>query len=218
MSRKCVKKFIPWFDIKKNKWFVHFSANIITPYRTQKQFNSEEEAKQFVLDIFPNVYDFIPETERKCISCNHILPLKRFYINENVCKSCRNIERKIKRKKRRDNNICTRCNNISLKNHNLCFDHWFMEASRRHFKTIKYDTKLIDLWEKQNRRCVYSNVELIPADNMSLDHIISKYDNPDLAHDFNNVQWVHKDINNMKTKFSHDAFITLCKYISQKFS
>lgn len=215
--KKCVRKYIPWFNIKKNKWLVHFPAGVITPYRTEKRFNTEEEARQFVLNIFPDAYDVVLETERKCISCNHILPLENFIKNENVCKSCRYIEQKIRRKKRRDNNICKSCNKPVLKNHDLCFDHWFMEKSRRHLKTTNYANELIHLWEKQNRRCVYSNVELIPADNMSLDHIVSQYDNPDLAHDLNNVQWVHKDINSMKTKFSHDAFIKLCKYISQKF-
>jgi len=219
MSKKYVrkKKYIPRFDIKKNKWVVNFSAGDITPYETNRYFKTEEEARQFVLNIFPDVYDVKIETERKCLHCNHILPLENFKKNSHVCKSCISIKDKHRCKKRTLNNICRNCNKPTLKNSVYCFDHWFMDVSRRHFKTTKYANELMFLWEKQNRRCVYSNVELIPADNMSLDHIVSQYDNPDLAHDFNNVQWVHKDINNMKFKFSHDAFIKLCKYISQRF-
>lgn len=212
------KKYIPQFNIKKNRWFVNFPAGIITPYSTLRKFKTEEEAKQFVLNIFPDVYDVKIETERKCLHCNHILPLENFKKNSHVCKSCASIRDKQLKQNRKKNNICGNCNKPPLKNNFLCFDHWFIDVSRRHFKTRKYANELMFLWEKQNRRCVYTNVELIPADNMSLDHIVSQYDNPDLAHDFNNVQWVHKDINSMKTKFSHDAFITLCKYISQKFS
>lgn len=214
------RKYIPWFDIKRNRWRLRFSSDGITPYGKEKSFKTEEEAKQFVLNIFPDAYDIKSEIERKCNHCNHILPLENFNMRRktNLCKLCISIYNKKYRHNKKDNNICTHCNKLAFKNSILCFDHWFRDVSRRHFKTNKYANELIHLWEKQNRRCVYSNVELIPADNMSLDHIVSKYDNPDLAHDFNNVQWVHKDINNMKFKFSHDAFITLCKYISQKFS
>ena len=211
------RKYIPWFNIKKNRWFVHFSAGDITPYETQRRFKTEEEARQFVLNILPDAYDVKIETERKCTHCNQILPIENFSKNRHVCKSCITIQQKQIKQNRKLNNICQDCNKPALKNNLYCFDHWFQRVSRRYFKDIKYDKALIDLWEKQNRRCVYSNVELIPSDNMSLDHIVSQYDNPDLAHDLNNVQWVHKDINSMKTKFSHDAFIKLCKYISQKF-
>jgi hypothetical protein len=30
-----------------------------------------------------------------------------------------------------------------------------------------------------------------------------------------NVQWVYKDINNMKGEMSHDYFIKICKIISE---
>ena len=211
------RKYIPWFNIKRNRWRLRFSSDGITPYGKEKSFKTEEEAKQFVLNIFPDAYDVKSEIERKCNHCNHILPLEKFNKKSNFCKSCKHIRDQHRFKQKKLNNICRWCTKPALKNHLLCFDHWFMEKSRRHLKTTNYANELIHLWEKQNRRCVYSNVELIPADNMSLDHIVSQYDNPDLAHDLNNVQWVHKDINSMKTKFSHDAFIKLCKYISQRF-
>ena len=212
------RKYIPRFDLKENRWIVKLFAGDITPYETQRRFKTEEEARQFVLNILPDAYDVKIETERKCIHCNQILPIGKFSKNRNVCKSCVTIQQRQIKQNRKLNNICQDCNKPALKNNLYCFDHWFQRVSRRYFKDIKYDKALIDLWEKQNRRCVYSNVELIPSDNMSLDHIVSQYDNPDLAHDLNNVQWVHKDINNMKFKFSHDAFITLCKYISQRFN
>jgi hypothetical protein len=218
MSKIKARKYIPWFDIKRNKWNVHFSAGDITPYKTKRRFKTEEEARQFVLNIFPDVYDVKIETERKCLHCNQILPIEKFGKNRNVCKSCITIQNTQIKQNRRNNNICRNCNKPTLKNSVYCFDHWFMDVSRRHFKTPKYDKALIDLWEKQNRKCVYTGIELIPADNMSLDHIISRYDNPSLAHDFNNVQWVHKDINTMKSKFSHDNFIKLCRYICQRFN
>ena len=198
-----------------------FKDDKIISCETEKTFKSRKNPKQLMFDIFSdsNNDKIITEKECKyCKYCNNILPITMFTKNQAICKPCRHIGDKIRFDIRYINKKCKNCDKPSLKNRIYCFDHWFLQVSFRHFKSRKYGNELINLWEKQNHRCVYTNVELIPGDNMSLDHIISKYDNPDLAQYFNNVQWVHKDINSMKTRFSHDAFITLCKYISQKFS
>ena len=98
----------------------------------------------------------------------------------------------------------------------FCYNHWFSSIASQYFKRSEA-IDLINLYEKQNRRCVYTGVLLIPSENMSLDHIVSRNDNPELTNDINNVQWVHKDINMMKTRFSHDGFIKLCKHIAKRF-
>jgi hypothetical protein len=134
-----------------------------------------------------------------------------------VCKSCGVKRRAIINKNKYNNNICYSCNDSRLPKSIYCYNHWFRCTSKTYFSTHKYSIDLINLYEKQNRRCVYTGVLLIPNENMSLDHIISRNDNPELTNDINNVQWVHKDINMMKTRFSHDVFIKLCKHIAKRF-
>lgn len=73
-----------------------------------------------------------------------------------------------------------------------------------------------DLFNKQNKRCKYTNIELNllkfdrnPTQTASLDRIDSKK-----GYVEGNVQWVHKDINFMKMALSHNKFIELCKLVS----
>lgn len=53
---------------------------------------------------------------------------------------------------------------------------------------------------------------------MSLNHIISKFNDKTLSHELKNVQWVTKDINIIKNKLSHNQFIKLCEKIYKKYS
>lgn len=209
-------KFIPRFDKKQKSWIITFPAGFLKPSRTKKHFNSEEKARQYVLNLIPDAYDIKIETERKCRTCLQILPIENFVSKRQckICKSKKNIKRQSQRTK---NNICVSCKNIKLKNSRYCFNHWFQNNARQNLKNSNLGIDLINLYEKQNCKCVYTGVELIPAVNMSLDHIVSRYDNKDLIHDINNVQWVHKDINVMKNRFSHENFVKLCKYIANKF-
>lgn len=203
---------------RKNKWVVAFPSGILMERKTTRSFPTEEEARKFVLKILPDAYDEKIEIERKCSDCNQILPVEYFRKdNKTKCRSCVNKYRLILLKDRRNNNVCSRCNNIRLPKSEYCYEHWFSKASVRYFKSSKYTIELINLYEKQNRKCVYTGVNLIPNENMSLDHIISVHDNKELYNDIKNVQWIHKDINWMKSKFSHDNFIKLCKHIASRF-
>lgn len=82
------------------------------------------------------------------------------------------------------------------------------------------DPKYIwDLFIKQDRKCALSGQFLVfkhyPGDKTiqtaSLDRIDST---KGYTHD--NVQWVHKDVNNIKSKFSEDYFIELCCLIADR--
>ncbi len=77
-----------------------------------------------------------------------------------------------------------------------------------------------NLFLKQNRLCALSGIPLVFATSVkehiesictaSLDRIDSS-----IGYIENNVQWVHKDINNMKWTLSQDRFIELCKKVSE---
>jgi hypothetical protein len=119
--------------------------------------------------------------------------------------------------KKIENGICFCCSKPQIPNCQRCIDCWFRNVSIVHFKTSKYKKILEDLAESQNYKCVYTDELLIPGTNMSLDHIISKFDDPSKTNDINNVQWVTKDVNVVKSKLSHIPFVELCGYIYKKF-
>lgn len=92
---------------------------------------------------------------------------------------------------------------------------YIAERKNRKFDlTIEY---LSDLFRKQNSRCIYSNMVLTFGDTnyrylgtASLDRIDS-----DIDYIQGNVQWIHKDINMMKQKFTHNEFLKWCKIITE---
>jgi|688.fasta_scaffold444580_2 hypothetical protein len=78
--------------------------------------------------------------------------------------------------------------------------------------TMKYAW---ELFEKQKGKCFFSGLDLIlnkDGENItaSLDRI-----NSEIGYIEGNVQWVHKDINKMKTDFNDDYFIKICKLITE---
>lgn len=74
---------------------------------------------------------------------------------------------------------------------------------------------LDDLFKKQNGKCRYTNYDLHFGQNRirgtaSLDRIDSSK-----GYTKENVQWVHKDINQIKWDLSHARFLELCKTITE---
>lgn len=77
-----------------------------------------------------------------------------------------------------------------------------------------------DLFLKQDKKCALTGEFLIfpkghsdKSWTASLDRIDSEF-----GYVEGNVQWVHKDINMMKNKFSQLYFIDMCKKVSDKYS
>lgn len=73
-----------------------------------------------------------------------------------------------------------------------------------------------NLFLLQNRKCVLSGIELKFPERFkdkswtaSLDRIDS-----DKGYIEGNVQWVHKDINIMKNKYTNEYFINMCKLVA----
>lgn len=82
-------------------------------------------------------------------------------------------------------------------------------------RNIKFDLKSQDLWdlfEKQEKKCFYSGLDLhfdTHKEISSLDRI----DSSDHYH-IDNVVWCHKDINKIKASFSVDEFLSWCEKIT----
>lgn len=88
-----------------------------------------------------------------------------------------------------------------------------MQAKQR---KIEFDLSIEDAWklyELQNKRCAYSNVDITfskmkSGNTASLDRI----DNSK-GYIKGNVHWVHKDINMMKRNFTEEYFLQLCENV-----
>lgn len=95
-----------------------------------------------------------------------------------------------------------------------CTNCWFKEAANRGLRNRRHATAIKTLFEDQKGRCAYTGDVLIPGDNASLDHI----DPISLggSNDPNNVQWVTKVVNRMKTNMNHDEFVGMCLRISAR--
>lgn len=69
---------------------------------------------------------------------------------------------------------------------------------------------LNELYHKQNGYCALTGLKISMEDSASLDRIDSEK-----PYIFNNVQWVHKDVNRMKNKYNLDYFLKLCKSVAE---
>lgn len=82
---------------------------------------------------------------------------------------------------------------------------------------------LINQWEKQKGICALSKVKLILAEGYIEQHIERKttasVDRIDSNKEYtiDNIQFVHKDVNRMKSNFTEEKLIRLCKQIYEEY-
>lgn len=79
---------------------------------------------------------------------------------------------------------------------------------------------MFDLFNKQNRKCALSGIDIFLAyNNASFDTSIqtASLDRIDSNKGYieGNVQWIHKDLNLMKHAFDQNYFISMCKQIAE---
>ncbi len=93
------------------------------------------------------------------------------------------------------------------------------KAGNKNRKNIPVNITKEQAWDqflKQDRKCALTGTEIeFPAVNSahgtaSLDRIDS-----DLGYEVGNVQWVHKDVNIMKNKFTQKRFIEVCQQVAK---
>jgi len=83
------------------------------------------------------------------------------------------------------------------------------QAEKRNIEFDVDTVSLDNLFLKQNGRCKLTKEKISFHDNTaSLDRIDSNQ-----GYVIENLQWVHKDVNIMKNKFSQDRFIEVCRLI-----
>lgn len=68
---------------------------------------------------------------------------------------------------------------------------------------------LWEVWEKQNGKCRYSGRKLAHGVDASIDRIDSSK-----GYVTGNIQWVHKDINKIKSDFQESEFLSICKDVA----
>ena len=143
----------------------------------------------------------IDNTYTKCSKCRansvkHVTTLKKKRIALGLCVSCG-------------------CD-FKLSNIQNCFICWirrcgYSSSTRTTLWNKKNAEQLITIWNKQNGCCAYTGERLVPGINASLDHIIPTSKSG--ADSVDNVQFVTKTVNRMKTNLGPIDFIELCKLI-----
>ncbi len=177
-----------------------------------------------------------------CYKCRKKLPLTSEYFSKQKkssdgfdgrCKSCVNLISKKYRKERgeqyRIDNItkakerqqkriakgqCRHCSTKRLPNSDtLCEKHWFEYVAKAHLGTMKRGSELKLLLEKQNYKCAYTGIVLIPALNASIDHKMPLSLDSEQYQKIENLQWVCLDINTMKRNHTEEDFLEYIKLI-----
>jgi len=90
---------------------------------------------------------------------------------------------------------------------------YLKKIARNRLGSNRYWTQLRNKLTQQNYRCVYTGTPLQLGVNDSLDHIYPVQRFPDRAHDPNNVEWVTREINEMKRDRTPDEFLSLIQRI-----
>jgi hypothetical protein len=112
--------------------------------------------------------------------------------------------------------------------------HWtgFGEISGDYFSNIKRGAEvrglefnitieyIWDLFLKQNRECKLSGVKINLSPNLSREEQTASLDRVDskIGYTSENVQWVHKDVNFLKNKYSEEYLLRMCKMVANKFN
>lgn len=141
----------------------------------------------------------------KCNSCNNEKLYEKSYFNT------------------KPNIQCTYCMNDGLTNDNICITYLKKIKNNALKRGLEFDVDEKYLWNlfiKQNKKCALSGIDLViihssirlyaKKNTASLDRINSKK-----GYIKDNVQWVHKDINKLKSNFDEDYFKFLCKKITE---
>ena len=90
---------------------------------------------------------------------------------------------------------------------------WFTQRQRdARLRGLSFNVSMQDLWTlwlSQRGCCAYTGRQLTHGIDASLD----RRDNA-IGYEPGNVQWVHRDINRMKTDLAEADFISLCKQVA----
>lgn len=109
-------------------------------------------------------------------------------------------------------------NNDGFKGYEEISSKFFTHIKRRAIsKKLEFNITLEYIWDlfiKQERKCKLSGLS-ITLPKTGSDAYVASLDRIDSSKGYiiGNVQWVHKDINRMKSNFDEEYFVNLCKLV-----
>lgn len=96
----------------------------------------------------------------------------------------------------------------------VCETCWFKETTRGVTGSTENWTLLKGLLEAQGFRCAYSGKLLTLGQDCTVDHKTPRARGG--SNEINNLQWVSRRVNSMKTDFTHEEFIRACAAITKR--
>lgn len=120
--------------------------------------------------------------------------------------------------KRKELGLCVYCESPPTVGA-VCLLCWFKITAVNHLGSRKLGPAIQDIWEKQEGRCVYTKILLIPGPrveiggNASLDHKIPVTKGG--SNDLTNLQWTTDVVNRMKSDLTENEFFKMCELILQ---
>ena len=148
----------------------------------------------------------------------------KFYNIELECKICSTKKLVVRNYfNTKPNIICEVCNNQGFKGNKICITYLKKVKNNAEKKNLDFnldDDYLWDLFEKQNKLCVLTGIPI----NIIQHSIRINYQNQTASIDRidsskgyikGNVRWVHKYINQLKSDFTDDELIYLCRLVSE---
>lgn len=166
-----------------------------------------------------------------CSTCPNKKETNR--LGKSQCFKCVQVCVEINRKtrlKRIENKVCVRCGISKIVNihsaikkgkiniEQMCYKCYLQKMSRTYLGTNTRWNELDLLFKKQNRKCVFTGLEIKIGENAHLDHIIPcmSKKTKDRQTTIDNLQWVDMDINFMKRALSVDRFKELCILVAKR--
>lgn len=98
----------------------------------------------------------------------------------------------------------------------------FAEIKRNaEIRNLEFNITIEYLWElflKQNRKCIYTNIELKFSTSKQITkgfEQTASLDRIDSSKGYieGNIQWIHKDVNKIKRNYTEKQFIQMCREI-----
>lgn len=180
----------------------------------------------------------IPESDeegsskgRTCLRCGKYKSRNRFYKNPkgfnglgSTCKKCHkeiatSEETKLHKRDlyddRKVKGLCVGCSSPDLVTNVHCRRCWFRDAASRRCGGTGNVDQLLSMWEEQDGKCYYTGVDLIPGENAWIDHQLPRSRGG--QDHIDNLKWVSKYANLMKSDMTHEEFIELCSTIANRF-
>lgn len=112
---------------------------------------------------------------------------------------------------------CHSCCAESLPTTRYCLFCFVKEAVRKTLgitdSTIKteFAAILLEKLHQQNFKCFYTQRDLVPGVNLSLDHVLPKSWYPEGRTDIDNLVWTDLRCNQAKNNLPLSAFVSLCE-------